>query len=317
MRLFKTKIKSTGFAFLGPILGAFVEQDDKDFQKKKNFEQMVVLGAGVFANILFALIFFAILVLFFFASYSPAGYIFDNFAYTPVSVDGISRIGNTTGGLTEIFAGNRTYLYSGNSSNFYAKLNSTDAKYILLYENAPAIKNNITGVIIGIDNQKIKTRNDVSFYLQDKKPGDVVLITTRSNDLLSNYNITLAENPMNSSRGFIGIVSVPKQPNGIIGQFVSKFKSFRDDSTYYEPRYAKALAFYIYNLLWWVMMINLFVGLFNMLPLGMLDGGRFFYLGILSLVKKKNIAEKSFKWATKFIALIFLAMIIAWIISLF
>ena len=47
MRLFNTKIKSTGFAFLGPVLGAFVEQDDKDFHKKKNFEQMVVLGAAI------------------------------------------------------------------------------------------------------------------------------------------------------------------------------------------------------------------------------------------------------------------------------
>jgi hypothetical protein len=59
MKLFKTKIKSTGFAFLGPILGAFVEEDKAGFYKKKNFEQMVVLGAGVFANILFALIFFS------------------------------------------------------------------------------------------------------------------------------------------------------------------------------------------------------------------------------------------------------------------
>jgi membrane-associated protease RseP (regulator of RpoE activity) len=317
MRLFKTKIKSTGFAFLGPILGAFVEQDDKDFRKKKNFDQMVVLAAGVFANILFALIFFFILVLFFYASYYPAGYIFDGFAYNAINVSEISGVGNTIGGLTEIIVGNKTYLYSGNSSSFYANLNNADAQYVLLYEDAPAIRNNITGVIVGIDNQKVKTREDISFYLQDKRPGDILLITTLTNGNLKNYSITLTENPLNSSRGFVGIVSSPKQSSGIIGKFVSKFTSFRDSSVYYEPRYNADFAYYIYNLLWWIMMINLFVGLFNMLPLGILDGGRFFYLAILILVKDKNIAEKSFKWATRLIGLIFLAMILAWIISLF
>lgn len=317
MRLFKTKIKSTGFAFLGPILGAFVEQDDKDFQKKKNFEQMVVLGAGVFANILFALIFFLLLVLFFYASYYPAGYIFDGYAYSPVNISEISGVGNTTNGLTEIIVGNKTYLYTGNSSSFYNGLNNTEAKYVLLYEDAPAIRNNLSGIIVGIDNNKIKSMDDVSFYLQDKKPGDLVLITTLINEIENNYNIVLTENPNDSSRGFVGIVSIPKQSSGIIGKITSKFTSFRDSSIYYETRYATDLAYYVYNLLWWVMMINLFVGLFNMLPLGILDGGRFFYLGILSITKNKKIAEKSFKWVTRLIALIFLSMIIAWIISIF
>ena len=61
MKLFKIKIKSTGFAFLGPILGAFVEEDRNQFIKKKNLEQRTVLAAGVFANTLFALIFYLLL----------------------------------------------------------------------------------------------------------------------------------------------------------------------------------------------------------------------------------------------------------------
>lgn len=316
MRLFKTKIKSTGFAFLGPILGAFVEQDDKDFRKKRSFDQMVVLGAGVFANMLFALIFFLILIVFFYASYSPSGYIFSGYAYNIVNVSDINGTGNTINGLTEILAGNRTYLYSGNSSDFVAKLNSSIAQYAILYEDAPAIRNNVSGAITGIDGQKVKTKNDVSFYLQDKKPGDFVLITTEIKGVVKNYNLTLVENPLNSSRGFIGIMSNPKQASGIFNKIVSKFSSFRDDSVYYKSRYNSDFAFYIYNLFWWIMMINLFVGLFNMLPLGILDGGRFFYLAILILVKNEKIAERSFKWATKLIGLIFLAMILAWIFSL-
>ena len=85
MNIFKIKIKSTGFAFLGPILGAFVEEDKKEFVKKKNKEQMTVLAAGVFANVLFGLIFFGILVLFFSLSYVPSGYNFNVYAPSNIS----------------------------------------------------------------------------------------------------------------------------------------------------------------------------------------------------------------------------------------
>lgn len=316
MRLFNTKIKSTGFAFLGPILGAFVEQDDKDFHKKRPFDQMVVLGAGVFANILFALVFFLLLVLFFYISYFPAGYIIDGYAYNIVNVSEISGVGNTTNGLTDIYVGNNSYIYIGNSSDFMAKLAGTDAQYALLYDDAPAIRNNISGAIIEINDQKVKSRADLSFYLQDKRPGDSILIKTDDKDAIRSYNITLAEHPLNPNLGFIGISSSPKQAGGIFDRIVAKLMSFKDKSIYYKTRYNSDLAFYLYNLLWWVMMINLFVGLFNMLPLGILDGGRFFYLAILILVKDKKIAEKSFKWATRVIGLIFLAMILAWIFSL-
>ena len=81
--------------------------------------------------------------------------------------------------------------------------------------------------------------------------------------------------------------------------------------------FLKIYFLYLYNLLWWVMMINLFVALFNMLPLGILDGGRFFYLAVFGLTKSKKVAEKSSKLATKLIALIFLLMMVFWFISLF
>ena len=91
MKLFKTKIKSTGFAFLGPILGAFVEEDKNQFYKKKNFEQMVILGAGVFANILFSIIFFLLLILFFTMSYAPSGYVFNSYAYNIVNTSDVTN----------------------------------------------------------------------------------------------------------------------------------------------------------------------------------------------------------------------------------
>jgi len=81
MRLFKIKIKSTGFAFLGPFLGAFVEEDRNSFTKKSVIGQMSVLSAGAFANIVFAIIFFIIMIAFFYSSFSPSGYAFNTYSH--------------------------------------------------------------------------------------------------------------------------------------------------------------------------------------------------------------------------------------------
>ena len=54
-RRFGIKIKTTGFAFLKffpAIFGAFVEQDEKQMTKASKFQQMAVLSAGVFANVI-------------------------------------------------------------------------------------------------------------------------------------------------------------------------------------------------------------------------------------------------------------------------
>ena len=72
-RLYDIRIKSTGFGFLGPILAFFVEQDDKQMTEKKIFPQLTVLAAGVFANILTAIIFLLLTIFFFNLVYAPLG----------------------------------------------------------------------------------------------------------------------------------------------------------------------------------------------------------------------------------------------------
>ncbi|MBU0977578.1 MAG: site-2 protease family protein, partial [Nanoarchaeota archaeon] len=47
-RFYNLKVTSTGFAFLGPVLGAFVEPDEKQMNKAPRFNQMVILAAGTF-----------------------------------------------------------------------------------------------------------------------------------------------------------------------------------------------------------------------------------------------------------------------------
>lgn len=55
-RLNNIKVKSSGFAFIGPILAAFVEPDEKELESKSKKAQLSVLSAGPFSNIISGLI---------------------------------------------------------------------------------------------------------------------------------------------------------------------------------------------------------------------------------------------------------------------
>src|SRR3989344_4822983 len=96
MKRYGIKIKSTGFGFfpwfLPVFLAAFVEQDEKSMGKAGKFEQMAVLAAGTFANVLTAILFFFILAGFFTTAYSPTGVQFNNYAYEIVNVSLISSV---------------------------------------------------------------------------------------------------------------------------------------------------------------------------------------------------------------------------------
>jgi membrane-associated protease RseP (regulator of RpoE activity) len=88
---------------------------------------------------------------------------------------------------------------------------------------------------------------------------------------------------------------------------------FSQDSTYYKPKYNNDLIYFFYHLFWWVMIINFLVALFNMLPLGILDGGRFFYLTIEKFTKKEKTAMIIFNIIRRFIIFLFILMMVIWL----
>ena len=92
----KIEIKKTGFGFfpffLPVFVAAFVEPDEKQMEKKGIFKQLAVLSAGVFANVLTAVLFFFVLIGFFAVAFTPAGITYDNYAYTPISVSSVSSV---------------------------------------------------------------------------------------------------------------------------------------------------------------------------------------------------------------------------------
>jgi len=61
----------------------------------------------------------------------------------------------------------------------------------------------------------------------------------------------------------------------------------------------------------WLFMINLGVGMFNLLPLGILDGGKMFYLGVLGLTKNNEVlTDKIWKWTNIFFITLLLLLIL-------
>ncbi len=287
MKLFKIKIKSTGFAFIGPILGAFVEQDDKQMKKKKNKEQMTVLAAGVFANVLFGLIFFGILVLFFSLSYVPAGFNFN--VYAPVSV-----------------SDNLLKDLDANAFN----LTSSKVDKINFFYDEQNLKLNTLGTVKKINGEEINSYSEMRETISKVLVNQVVFAEIVVGNVSKYYALVVSKNPVNPNEGYIGLGSLEVPRDNIKQKILGFFTDYKNSSTNYEPRFASAD--FLYNLFWWIMIINFLVALFNMLPISILDGGRFFYLTIASITGSEKIAKKSFKILGLLILIMFLLMMFFW-----
>jgi membrane-associated protease RseP (regulator of RpoE activity) len=316
------RIKSTGFGFLGPFLAFFVEQDDKQMTKKKIFPQLTILGAGVFANVLLGIIFFILMIFFFNMAYSPVGVNFDTYTYSvaPISslifsnVTPTSNLGNN---YTQVSYNNQSYLLDQASLNTSLSSNLT-----IIYPVEPAIINDLRGAIISINKKPIKSTQDISFILDQLSPGDKIELETKYVDekgevQILNFSFELGTDYSNESRAILGIGHLQYKTTGLKGFLGKMFYSFKDPALEYEPKSNPEFTLFIYNLFWWIVLINFSVALTNMLPMGIFDGGRFFYLTILGITKKKKVAEFCFKWVTKIILLVFLVLMLLWVWGIF
>jgi membrane-associated protease RseP (regulator of RpoE activity) len=328
----KVRVKSTGFGFfpffLPIFLAAFVELDEKQMAKKKNSSQMAVLSAGTFANILTAVLFFGVLALFFSLSFTPAGVIYDTYTYSVINVSTITSINNISVNnvtypqilnlvnssgkfLNEVQANNTEYFAT---VSFLEQQTGTDG-YLLLYDDAPAIKANLSNTILEINDIEIKSQKELATELLKYSPKDKINITALFNGSNKDYEITLGENPSNKSLPYLGIGFIDRQGSGFLTNIVNVFSSFRDSSVYYKANFEAAE--FIYNLLWWLVLICFSVALVNMLPVGIFDGGRFFFLAVLALTKSKEKAKKAFSIVTYLFLFLLFVIMIFWAINIF
>src|SRR3989339_103666 len=202
-RLNKIKVHTTGFGFLGPFIAFFVEPDEKQMKKAKIFPQLSILAAGTFANVLMTILFGIILWLFFVAAFAPTGVYFSSYALTPVNITDISSslssVNLSSASLIPFMVMNTTY-YTTSSSVQYTLDNNLSQ--LLVYDNSPAFKSNLSGAITQIDETKITSYNDLNKTLSSHSPGDVINVKTIDNGKENNYEIKLADN---NGRAVMGI----------------------------------------------------------------------------------------------------------------
>lgn len=107
-------------------------------------------------------------------------------------------------------------------------------------------------VLKAIDNQKINDSKAYVDVVSSFAPGDNISVQTDQ----GTYHVTLSKNPNNESRGFFGIQA-------------NKHFEMTNDSLGSLPW----ILFELIDLFQWVAMLNLGIGLFNLLPIKPLDGG--------------------------------------------
>lgn len=321
-RYFKLKVKATGFGFLGPVLAAFVEPDEKAMAKKSKRAQLSILSAGSFSNFTFAIIFLLLMQLFFVGCYEKAGIVGYMYAFEKINVTDIGGIGNYSleeflnlsdeelqniTGVLPVRVNNKTYYFRSELYSLFelAKEGKTDV--VVLYQDAPAVKANLLGALQKINNNNINNIGDISEILGSYEPGETVRVQTSEN----NYSITLEQHPENSSKAYLGI-GFPQVPKTTL--FWSTISSpFFSPYSYASPKYNPELLTFFRDLFFWLILICISVALLNMLPLGILDGGKFLYITALGLTKSKKKAGLVFKIAAFLVLLIFLVLMLVWL----
>jgi len=139
-------------------------------------------------------------------------------------------------------------------------------------EESPAFESGLgeNELILELNDQEIKDVGDFVENLKGLQVGDVVELKTNE----SEYSLIAIEHP-SGDRGYLGVNVSPErvyidEKYGFFGEVISWF----------------ALLFF------WIFVANFGVGLFNLLPMGPLDGGKMFYLVTLSIFKKEKTAKR-------------------------
>lgn len=347
-RRYNIRILTTGFGFLGPFLAAFVEPDEKEMEEKSKYQQLAVLSAGVFTNLILAVLFFLLLSGFFVLAYAPAGYLFNDYAIVAIGVSSISMIGgklvdDPTGsellklieenGLEDdlVLGGNGNELkltkIIANGNNYYRNIDTIKSQldpdrlevtgdHISLYGDFPAINAGLRGVVIKVNNNIINDIEDMSLIMSSFSPGEEIKITTKDKDEILEYDLILQEDPNIPGRAIIGTRFSPSNERAL-GQITNLFNFFDKPATKYEPRFNADFVLFIYNLIWWLALINLSVALVNMWPVAIFDGGRFFMLSVWAITGSEKFAMKAFKFMTYLILVALFLLMFGWFIAIF
>jgi len=139
--------------------------------------------------------------------------------------------------------------------------------------------------ITTVNGEKVDDYYDFHERLACVTPDETLMIGTEN----SSYTLKLTASPDDPSKGFMGIQPVQNE------------RRMKDG---YE--FLKGPFFWTMGLFKWLFLLNLFIGLANLLPLGIVDGGRMLEIVLKKTVKDQKKAHKI--WV--FIAVLFLFLLV-------
>ncbi|MCX6741615.1 MAG: site-2 protease family protein [Candidatus Pacearchaeota archaeon] len=325
-RLSNVKIKSTGFGFLGPIMLAFVEQDEKSMNRKKKKSQLSILAAGSFSNFVFGILFILLFLVFFNLSVHPVGILYESTAINATDFraihfddnyftkENISQIQN----FSQDNLPNRFVLETTNNSYIISKslllsqlslIEKPENQSIYVFYDSPAINASMKGKVLSINGLNVKDKL-ISSELKKIAPYQKVEITTTE----KTYEMTAIPDPLNASHGFTGIAySSTFDQNTTVAKIQRALSPVKNPFMGYGPRYNQGVYSFFTLIFFWLIIASIGMALFNMLPFAFLDGGRFFFLTILAITKSKKKTASIYKIANIVILLIFAIMVLIWL----
>ena len=142
-------------------------------------------------------------------------------------------------------------------------------------------------VIIGMNGTAIHTNQDISTFMANTSPGDLVILTIHEGTI----PLTLGTNPNNASLGYIGIWSRTYFP------LVYPFNLL-----------GPALGTQFYEGLTWFFVITISLGIINLLPIPPLDGDRLWKELIDRTVSLDRKSGKALLWGLRITALTILIL---------
>lgn len=239
----KIGVKNTGIVLLGPIIGAFVEPNEKKLRKQSDIAQYSVLAAGAFSNIILAVIALVLLL----------------FVFSPLQQAMVEPTGFTFGSYV-------------NESYPFAQAGI-----------APET------LITGINNERTLQFQQFNDKLLCTAPGEKISLMTSEKE----YSLTLAANPDDPGKSFMGIKEIRNE-----FEIKEEYSQGTWKAAYYSLNW-------LTGFLRWLFLLSLGIGLFNLLPLPIVDGGRMMQV-TLHRIKGKQKGEKRYRQISMFFLLVLL-----------
>ena len=159
----------------------------------------------------------------------------------------------------------------------------------------------ISGIKIGeiiqqIDEHPVQYVDNLSMILKTKKPNEVVTIKTDK----SSYEIKLAKNPENESLAYIGA-------------YLEQSTKIKEEVSATYGKFLPNVLTWLFGLFVFLYILNFGIGLFNLVPIGPLDGGRMLQLVLHRIFDKEKGDKVWYYIGMFFLILIFINIAFAFV----